>query len=251
MTDFSYQLYSSRNFEPLSETLKMLSSLGYYAVEATDFILPTYQDAIDFKHMLEAHNLKIKTCHFGIQMLQTDVSTVIKIAKELGVEHVYAPYLAEDERPKTTQGWQELAKLLTELGKPVKDAGLGFGWHNHDFEFFHLENGDLPMDVLLSEASELDVEFDVAWAVRAEYDPSEFIKTYGNRITSAHVKDIAPEGECLDEDGWADVGHGIVKWPIHFAELKGLNVKNFIVEHDNPNDHMRFAKRSIDTLKAL
>ena len=33
MTDFSYQLYSSRNFGPLSETLKMLGKLGYKQVE--------------------------------------------------------------------------------------------------------------------------------------------------------------------------------------------------------------------------
>ena len=29
MTDFSYQLYSSRNFLPLAETMKMLGDLGY------------------------------------------------------------------------------------------------------------------------------------------------------------------------------------------------------------------------------
>ena len=29
MTEFSYQLYSSRNFPPLADTLKMLGELGY------------------------------------------------------------------------------------------------------------------------------------------------------------------------------------------------------------------------------
>lgn len=250
MTDFYYQLYSSRNYG-LEETLSLLSSLGYKGVEATDYIVPTHKDAMKFKTMLEANQLQIKTCHFGIQMLQDDVASVIKIAQELGVEHVYAPYLPEEERPEHTQGWQDLANLLAELGKPVKDAGLGFGWHNHDFEFVPLANGDVPMDILLHQAEELDVEFDVAWAVRANYEPSNFIKTYGDRITSAHVKDIAPEGECLDEDGWADVGYGIVDWPTHFAELKALNVQNFIMEHDNPNDHARFAQRSIETMHAL
>ena len=33
MTDYSYQLYSSRNHAPLPETLKMLSRLGYKQVE--------------------------------------------------------------------------------------------------------------------------------------------------------------------------------------------------------------------------
>ena len=33
MTAFSYQLYSSRNFPPLSRTLSMLADLGYEQVE--------------------------------------------------------------------------------------------------------------------------------------------------------------------------------------------------------------------------
>ena len=33
MTDLSYQLYSSRNFPPLADTLSMLADLGYAQVE--------------------------------------------------------------------------------------------------------------------------------------------------------------------------------------------------------------------------
>ena len=33
MTDFSYQLYSSRNFQPLEATLTMVAKAGYTAVE--------------------------------------------------------------------------------------------------------------------------------------------------------------------------------------------------------------------------
>jgi hypothetical protein len=33
MTDFSFQLYSARNFPPLSDTFELLASLGYKSVE--------------------------------------------------------------------------------------------------------------------------------------------------------------------------------------------------------------------------
>ena len=33
MTDFSFQLYSARNFPPLADTLRMLKAAGYTAVE--------------------------------------------------------------------------------------------------------------------------------------------------------------------------------------------------------------------------
>ena len=45
----------------------------------------------------------------------------------------------------------------------------------------------------------------MAWIVRGGADPFEWIKRYADRIASVHIKDIAPAGECEDEDGWADV----------------------------------------------
>jgi hypothetical protein len=45
---------------------------------------------------------------------------------------------------------------------------------------------------------------DLAWIVRGHADPVAEIKRYASRIVSAHIKDIAPAGQCADEDGWAD-----------------------------------------------
>lgn len=250
MTDFYYQLYSSRNYD-LDETLSLLSSLGYKGVEAYEGLFIHLDDPSEFKEKLGAHGLVMKTCHMGVDLIQKDISATIDLANKLGVERVYAPYLNEDQRPKDASGWREFAQLLSKMGQPIMDAGLGFGWHNHDFEFTKLADGQLPMDILLQEAAAIEVEFDVAWAVRAGYDPMEFFKTYGSRITAAHVKDIAPEGEKLDEDGWADVGHGIVDWPTFYQELKTRNVPYLVMEHDNPSDHVRFATNSIKTMNAL
>ena len=59
------------------------------------------------------------------------------------------------------------------------------------------------------------------------------------------VKDIAALGENLDEDGWADVGHGVVDWKGIMAALRAVGVSNFIMEHDNPSDDARFARRAL------
>ena len=93
---------------------------------------------------------------------------------------------------------------------------------------------------------------DVAWVVRGEDDPKSWIDKYADRIVAVHLKDIAPEGEAADEDGWADLGHGTVPWKGLFADLKAKSkAKYFVMEHDNPNDLERFAARSIATAKAL
>ena len=90
---------------------------------------------------------------------------------------------------------------------------------------------------------------DVAWVIRGKADPLKWIAAEKARITAAHVKDIAPAGGNANEDGWADVGHGTVDWKTLIAALRGNGVKHFVLEHDNPSDHARFAKNSIASVK--
>jgi len=73
-------------------------------------------------------------------MLEGDPERALKIAKALGVESIYAPHLVPDQRPKDAEGWHAFGVRLEKVSKPFKDAGLDFGWHNHDFEFVKLED---------------------------------------------------------------------------------------------------------------
>src|SRR5690606_34240898 len=93
---------------------------------------------------------------------------------------------------------------------------------------------------------ELSWEADIAWIMRGGADPMEWIKRFPDRITAVHIKDVAAPGEKLDEDGWEDVGHGIVPWRAIWAELRNTPVRFLIMEHDNPSDEKRFAGRSIE-----
>ena len=58
----------------------------------------------------------------------------------------------------------------------------------------------MPMEIFLEHAPTLEWEADIAWIVRGGADPFAWIARHGDRITLAHVKDIAPKGECVDED---------------------------------------------------
>ena len=91
---------------------------------------------------------------------------------------------------------------------------------------------------------------DVAWVVKGNADPLAWIEAHGDRITTAHVKDIAPLGEKADEDGWADVGDGVMDWTSLMAALRAAGTDLFVAEHDNPSDWRRFASRSIDAFKS-
>jgi sugar phosphate isomerase/epimerase len=251
MTDFSYQLYSSRNFPPLVDTLAMLKRLGYTSVEGYGALYADDAKVAELKQHLGSSGLTMPTGHFGLDMLEKDPARVLDIAKAVGIETIYCPYLLPEQRPDSGAGYLAFGKRLQEAGKPYRDAGLGFGWHNHAFEFEKTADGAIPQVAIFEGGPDLEWEADIAWVVKGGADPLEWIKTFGGRLTAAHIKDIAPEGENTDEDGWADVGHGTLDWKGLMAALKTTGCKYFTMEHDNPKDAERFARRSIETAKTL
>ncbi|MDF0601671.1 sugar phosphate isomerase/epimerase [Psychromarinibacter sp. C21-152] len=245
--DFSYQLYSSRNFPPLSDTLRMLAEAGYAQVEGFGGV---YDDPDALSGGLQENGLTMPTGHIGLDMLESDPDRVLLLARTLGFEAVFVPFLMPDQRPEDAAGYADFGRRLVAAGKPVTDAGLKFGWHNHDFEFRPLADGTRPIEAMTAAAPELLLELDLAWVHRAGEDPVAWIDRYADRILSVHIKDIAPAGENEDEDGWADVGHGVMDWPAINAALEKTDVAYRVMEHDKPSDDTRFARRSIATAKS-
>lgn len=248
MRDFSYQLYSSRNFGPLPETLKMLAGLGYTQVEGFGALYGDTDLAAKLEAELIASGLKMPTGHFGFDMVSQTPDLVIEIARILGVEAVIVPYLPPEERP---EDWAAFGKALAEAGKPIRDAGLAYGWHNHDFEFVANEAGELPLDLILAGGDEIGLELDLGWVQRAGKSPSEWAAKYADRLIAVHLKDVAPKGECEDEGGWADLGRGVVDWRELMPAVDASSARFFVMEHDNPSDDARFARNSIAAANAF
>lgn len=242
---FSYQLYSSRNFPPLGATLSMLAEAGYGAVEGYGALYADPSAVEELARGMAETGLAMPTAHFGLDQLEGDPAGCVAVARRLGIARIYCPWVAPEMRPATAQGWRDFGARLDRAGAAIRAAGLGFGWHNHDFEFRPLPDGVIPMAALLEGGPALEWEMDVAWVVKGGADPAAWIAAVPGRITAAHVKDIAPEGENMAEDGWADVGQGSLDWPMLAGLLRGAGVSHLIMEHDNPSDHARFARRSL------
>lgn len=242
--NLSFQLYSARNFLPWSSVIPRLAELGYAHVEG---FAGAYDDVPAFRDLLDSHGMTMPSGHFfPLAKLEDGLDTSLATAKTLGMQRVLCPAPEDLWREGTdVANWIALAKRVNEVSKRVNDAGFRFGWHNHHWEFMPLAGGELPMNLLLEHAPEMEWEMDVAWIVRGGADPTKWIETHAARITTAHVKDIAPEGEKTDEDGWADVGDGVMNWKLLTAALREAGTDLFVVEHDNPSDWERFASRSL------
>lgn len=246
MTELSFQLYSARNVPSLDEFLTKLAGLGYKQVEGYGGL---YADADGLAASLKKNGLTMPTGHFGPAQVK-DVSTTLKTAETLGIKRIYCPHIGAEDRSADESKWLELAEMLATAAEAYTKEGYGFGWHNHDFEFVPTTSGRTPMEILLETAPKIEWEADVAWIVRGKADPIAWFDKYGDRITAVHVKDIAPAGEALDEDGWADVGHGVLNWDDLITKVQAkTKAQYFVAEHDKPSDEVRFATRSIATAK--
>lgn len=242
----SYQLYSSRNYGPLPNTLRMLSAEGYGAVEGFGGL---YDDPEALRALLDDHDMAMPTGHMGLAAME-DAAKAARVARTLGIETLYMPAPPEALREQDAKGWEAFGDRLGALRRRLEDEGVRAGYHNHHWEFADIGIAERPMDLIL-QRSGMDWEMDVAWVVRGGADPMAWIDRHGGRIAAAHVKDIAPEGDKADEDGWADPGTGTMDWDALSEALRGAGARHFVMEHDNPSDDLRFARRAMAAGRAL
>ena len=67
--NWSFQLYSARNFQPWDKVLKLLGKLGYKEVEGFGGV---YDDPAGLRTELDKNGLSMPTGHFSIDMLEND-----------------------------------------------------------------------------------------------------------------------------------------------------------------------------------
>ena len=244
----SFQLYSARNFPPLEAHLEALAAIGYDAVEpyAGNFS----DDAKGFRARIDALGLAVPTAHMPLASLEADRAKFIDTAKTLGVETAVLPYLAADARPTSVEGWKALGERLGEHAAHLAEAGLKLAWHNHDFEYATLGDGSRPIEHLLAPAG-VRSEIDIGWVVRAGVDPAAEVRRQGAKIAAFHIKDTTKPGTTTHDDGWTDVGAGIIDWHGLWPAIAASGANLLVVEHDNPSDWRAFAANSHKFLSGL
>lgn len=245
----SLQLYSARFATPYADVIRRLGALGYDAAEG---FFGVFDDLPALRAALDETGVAMPSLHVPLDRIEADPQNVSELAAEVGATMIFAPSLAPDQRPVDAEGWRSFAARLVAAQKAMAARGLGFGWHNHDFEFRPLPDGQIPMQIILDAAPTIEWEADIAWIVRGGGDPLDWIDRHGKRITAVHLKDIAPEGEKADEDGWADPGTGVMDWPAIIAALRThARVGLVVAEHDKPSDFDRFATQAASAWQDL
>jgi sugar phosphate isomerase/epimerase len=237
----SFQLYSARKFPPLDNQLATLARLGYAKVEPYSGLFAEPEALIGG---LKRHGLTAPSTHVSLDELKKNLEGFVHQARSIGAKLVIVPYIAPEQRPQDTEGWRGLGRELAAIGDKLAAQSLQLAWHNHDFEFMKLPDGSCPLDRLFEAAPKLLWEADIGWIHAAGEDPVHWLNKYAGRVRAVHIKDQAPKGEKLDEDGWTDIGSGTIDWKRLMSALEATKADLFVLEHDNPADFEGFARRS-------
>lgn len=236
-------LYTVRNDMGVDAkaTLKSVADIGYKNIEAAGYKDGKYYNMTpeDFKKYLKELNLTpISTHQSDINI--DDADAMFADAKAAGFEYFVVPippmglfkYYQETQSMGMEGGAENLANILTTLGKKCDKAGLKLLYHNHDFEFKKDKDGVVVIDYLLEHLDPKYVNFqmDLYWVTKAGADPIAYFKKYPNRFKLWHVKDMDDQGR------FAPVGNGTIDFAkiLDNKELSGMQY--YFVEQDRTFD---------------
>jgi sugar phosphate isomerase/epimerase len=250
-TPISIQLYSLRTLPGLPEVLDTVQAAGYRNVELIGSHL---DDAANVRQQLDARGLAVSSSHVSIAALRERFDAVMAACQTLGFTQLFMPSVPADERESPEPYWTNLGRELGQMALRAKAHGIELGYHNHHWELRPQADGSSALDCLFAGAGNapLTWQADVAWLVRGGADPVALMQRHKARVVSVHAKDLAAAGTKLDEDGWEDVGHGVLDWRGSLAKAAVANGARWLVaEHDKPSDPQRFARNSFSFLNSL
>lgn len=251
VTDFlSIQLYTLRSLEDIDRILDTVSEAGYRYVETVGSHLET---AASIKSKLDARGLKASSSHVSMAALREKPEAIIEACRTLGFKDLFMPAVPPEQRDMDAEGWHSLGRELGEMAHRFHEQGIRLGYHNHHWELKPKDGHKTALELIFeaAEGTPLAWQVDVAWLARGNVDPKEWIHRYRSKITAAHVKDIAPPGQNEDQDGWTDVGSGILNWHDLWRTCREAGAQWMVVEHDKPADPAKTARASFAFLRTI
>ncbi len=243
------QLYTLRHYTTdFAQLIATVARVGYPAVE---LLHDHGLDPATVRAVLEEHRVQAVSAHVPYERLVEDLEGVIAFHRAVGNRHLIVPSPPPAVRAsQDPEAYREFGRTLDGLGARCAAAGILLGYHNHGWEMQPVEGRRL-IDWLLESAApdHLFWEPDLAWVVHGGADPLELLGRYAGRCPRVHVKDLAPPGENPEEQGLADVGHGILDWEALLPAAREAGAEWYIVEHDHPRDPVASVQRSLAFLR--
>ena len=229
------------------KTLQAVSDAGYSYIEAAGYKDGKFYgfSPKEFKAHLASLELIPLSTHQSSVSLENAASMMADV-KAAGFEYFVVPvppmglFINDDNGMNMKGGVENLATILTTLGKQARALDLKLLYHNHDFEFIEDASGFVVIDYLLENCDPKYVNFqmDLHWVTKAKADPLAYFEKYPGRFKLWHVKDMDSQGR------FAPVGNGIIDFGRILNEKEQSGMQAYFVEQDET-----FAMEPLEAIK--
>lgn len=242
------------------EGLKKIAGWGYTEIEGGNIRGMENDEYLPFLKSLGLRPV-IGSAGMAIVIDEDRLKTTIKSAQDQGREYLvcYWPWLAE-AKGQTIDDWKEVADNLNKGAAICKREGITLLYHNHDMEFYPVEE-QMPFDVLMAGLDPaVGIELDLYWITKSGQSAEKYLQKYPGRYPVLHVKDMPADIRCgtgltdfskLTEKDFACIGSGSIDFASIFKLNKTSGAKHFIVESDKPGDFPTFLETSAKYLLNL
>ncbi|MBT3272500.1 MAG: sugar phosphate isomerase/epimerase [Spirochaetales bacterium] len=224
-------LYNLRDYcrdeKGLLETLRKVRAIGYEAVQISGIgDIP----ASRVRSCLDETGLYCCATHEGLAAFLEKPDETIEKLKTYNC--TFSAIGGPGNEYFREGGAEELAEKLNGIGARFLDAGIRFGYHNHDGEFEKFSDGTF-MDVLFarSDAKTVCFEIDTHWVQRGGANPAAWVRKSAGRIPVLHIKDFSMIGR---DPVFSEIGEGNLEWSEIFAAAEESGVRWYSVEQDKP-----------------
>jgi len=244
------QLYTLRDAMAADAlgSLKKLSDLGYKNLELANYADGKFYGFApkEFNKIVTDLGMVNLSSHTQVEAAGITVDNAKKMADdhaELGVKYCVQPWVNEPDR--TIESYKKMVGDWNQVGKIMKETGIQFGYHNHNFEFKNID-GIVPYyDIYMKELDPnyVTMEIDLFWVTKAGQDPIEMFKKYPGRFQLFHLKDMhtkQPPFFDVIKDDVCEVGAGVIDFKAILAAKDIAGMKYFFVEDDNQGNGKTF-----------
>lgn len=234
----------------LPGSIKKIAAIGYEDCETYGFDPAQMKyygiKASAFKQLLEDNNMITTSGHYdftkyfdkSIDAMLQYTDQCIEGAHALGQKYITWPWL--DPAFRTHENFRVLAGKLNTIGERVAKAGLGFAYHNHDFEFVDYP-GETGYDIIMKETDPalVKLQMDLYWVMHSsKRTPGQLFALQPGRFVMWHIKDM----DKISMD-YSELGNGSIDFTVILPEAKRAGLQFYYIEQGG-----NFAKDAMQSI---